>query len=80
MIGPVLWHVDLLTKLPGATVEIFRKKGDTKVHYLRCDDIGGDLHPDAANQRKMADRLVKAIAAETRWTFAEEDVETGGQQ
>jgi len=79
MIGPVLWHVDLLTKLPLDTVETFRKKGDTKVHYLRCDDIGGDLHPDVANQRKMGDMLVKAIAAETGWSFAE-DVETGDQQ
>jgi len=73
MIGPVLWHVDLLTKLPGATVETFRKKGDIKVHYLQCDDIGGDLHPDVANQRKMADMLVKAIAAETGWTLPERD-------
>ena len=80
MIGPVLWHVDLLTKLPSATVETFRKKGDTKVHYLRCDDIGGDLHPDVANQGKMADMLVKAIAAETGWTFAEEDAESRDQQ
>ena len=79
MLGPVLWHVDLFTKLPRATVETFRKKGDTKVHYLQCDDIGGDLHPDTANQRKMGDRLVKAIAAETGWSFAE-DVETGDQQ
>ena len=80
MIGPVLWHVDLLTKLPSATVETFRKKGDTKVHYLRCDDLGGDLHPDVANQSKMADMLVKAIAAETGWNFAEEDAESGDQQ
>jgi len=76
MIGPVLWHVDLLTKLPGATVETFRKKGDTKVHYLRCENIGGDAHPDVANQGKMADLLVKAIAAETGWTFAAEDVDS----
>ncbi len=75
LVGPVLWHVDLLTKLPLDTVETLRKNGDTKVHYLRCDDIGGDLHPDAANQRKMADMLVKAIAAETGWNFAEDDAE-----
>lgn len=75
MIGPVLWQVDRLTKLPLDTVEAFREKGDTRVHYLRCDDIGGDIHPDAANQRKMADRLVKAIAAETGWNFAEDDAE-----
>jgi hypothetical protein len=41
---------------------------------------GGDPHPDVANQSKMADMLVKAIAAETGWTFAEEDVKSRDQQ
>ena len=43
------------------------KNGDENVHYVLFEDIGDELHPNAANHRKMADVLTKAIRAQTGW-------------
>jgi len=68
-IGPALWPSELQKKFPKTVVETMKKNGDENVHYILFEDIGDELHPDAANHRKMAEVLTKAIRAEmgTQW-------------
>jgi len=66
-IGPALWPAELQKKLPRTVVETMNKKGDKKVHYVLFENIGDELHPNAANHRKMARVLTEAIRAETGW-------------
>jgi len=67
VIGPALWPAELQKKFPKTVVETMNKNGDENVHYVLFEDIGDELHPDAANHRKMADVLTKAIRAQTGW-------------
>jgi len=66
-VGPDLWPGGILRRLPATAVETMKKKGDKKIHFVPFDDIGKELHPDAANHRKMADILTKAICEQTGW-------------
>ncbi len=51
------------------TISVFKR---TEAVVGVCTFLGFELS-EGANQSRMADMLVKAIAAETGWTFAEED-------
>lgn len=75
-IGPDLWPNGLLKRLPATVVETMKKNGDKRIHYVPFEDIGGELHPDAANHRKMADILTKAISDVMDWKL--DEVKTKG--
>jgi len=65
--GPLFWPGDPKRKFSTDVVNAMHKKGDKNVHYVGFSGIGGDLHPDAANSRTMADMLIKAICEHTDW-------------
>lgn len=65
--GPIFWPADPKIKFTTAVVNAMHENGDRKVHYVEFNKVGGDLHPDAANHRKMADVLIKAICKQTGW-------------
>ncbi len=69
--GPIFWPADPKKKFSINVVNAMRKKGDKNVHYVEFNRVGGDLHPDAANSRKMADMLIKAICEHTDWKLPE---------
>ena len=66
-IGPSYWPGGLPKRFVSRVVKTMNDKGDGKVYYVQFDDAGRDLHPNAANHKKMAGTLTRAIRAETGW-------------
>ena len=70
--GPIMNWGPVQRDFAKQTIDVFRKKGDKRIHYLefdnKLDEDGTDIHPDPATHRKMGDVLAEAIREKLGWT------------